>query len=118
MGAITNQWLKGRVLKNRPHSPVSVTVTSRLSTQDEWAKSRSVIAEIFARRSDAYYQTVYITPDEVNKIVQTLFSVSNLSVQQDEAIKLLSKLSDSELVAVLAKAMANRGPKSTLNQEK
>lgn len=109
MGGITNQWLKGRSrLKNRPHSPESVTVTARPTGQDRWARQNKATTEIVATKADGTYQAIYLTQDEINKALPAFVAASDQPTQVQEAIKVLSALPDDELLKALAKVLGKR----------
>ncbi len=107
MGFITNQWLKGYPERNRSFSPVDGAVTGSAS-DDSWSKARNVVLEIKVRRSGGNYQLVFLTQEEINKLLPIVMPAGDQSVRIQVALSVLSGLSDAELLKAMGSLLAKR----------
>jgi hypothetical protein len=91
--------MKGVPERNRGHHPVEGKVSSS-HWRDEWAELNNVVFRIKVERSDWYYQVVYLTQDEVDKI----------------ALDMLANRTDAELLQFLTRLLSERA-ETTVSEE-
>jgi hypothetical protein len=106
MGFITNQWLKG-FLRNRTFHPVSGAVSAKAAS-DSWAKRNGVLLEIRLKKSDGSFQELYLTRDELNKILPTVVELGDVEPRTEAAVASLNSLDDAELLEALKSVLSKR----------
>lgn len=108
MGFITNQWLKGDPERERGHHPVEGEVSGTPS-RDGWSQRNDVFFRItIYREDDGDYQTVYLTQDEVGKILSQMVKVAEQSARNNVALAILKRLDDAELLQFMTTLLVER----------
>ncbi len=110
MGFITNQWLKGKAERNRKWGPVEVTVVPE-AAEGDWDSEHGVVAGVKAARPNADYQITLFTQGDLEIFLPHLVANANVETQQFVVHDILSRLSDTQLVALLSDFFAKRSKK-------
>jgi hypothetical protein len=106
MGWITNQWIKGKSVRDRGFYPTRVRLTpDRAATK--WDRRRGITVRVNCTRDNGDYQTLYIRRNEAYPLLWRLAQLGQLTTQQrmSAATILLSDLSDAEMISVLRAAL-------------
>ena len=108
MGFISNQWLnRGEGLRNRKYCPVAVSNTASIP-DDDWSKRNRIVVEIRASKPNRQYQTVHLDAAEAEKFAVPIVNACSPETRHKIVRGLLRKLSDSDLLAVLASDLSKR----------
>jgi hypothetical protein len=108
MGFVSNQWLnRGMGIRKRSYRPVAVAVSCK-EASDAWSRRNDVAIEFTARKAGGEYQTLHLSPAEVDKVAAAI--VGRMSEEARKALtpSLLRGLSDAEFLKVLASDLRKR----------
>lgn len=107
MGFITKSWLTGDMMAARDYSPMEVEVFGSTSGSD-WSKANDVCFSIEVFRDNGKYRAVYLTQDEVGKILHEMIKVGEPSTRTNVALAILKRLPDAELLQFLTRLLSER----------
>ena len=98
--------------RSRSIFPIDATINAVLPDSD-WCRSRNVVAKIEAvswdkRREASEYRFVYLTAEDIRRVVPILIEAIPLEERQALLTQALLKADDSELLTVLESLFAER----------
>jgi hypothetical protein len=106
MGYITNQWLLRERERRRGHFPIKAEIHTAIPN-DKWSEEHSVVAEIFAYKSDEY-QAIYLTQEDLKKSLSTLLIVADKDSCKSLAKVLSKKFNETELLEFVESILQSR----------
>jgi len=109
MAYINNQWLEGRPLRNRKHSPIPVTITPK-PVIDSWDRQHGVKASFLIERPAGDYQFLLFTEQDL-ELLGSAVSSATASTREKLALAALGEATDGELVEFLGKLLQRRRKK-------
>jgi hypothetical protein len=107
MGFVTNQWIKGNVVRNRKFAPVNGTVSAK-SSKDSWSKQRGVVLEIRIERDGGDYHELFLTKDDIASLLSVVTQAADTKTRASVAIDSLISLSDHEVLISLRTLLSKR----------
>lgn len=110
MGYITNQWLKGDAERRKGWRPIQVDMhsESRRDEEDSWYNEHDVVVEIKATRSEADYQVVLFTEQDLAGILNRLVRAASMETRDNIFEELLEWADNDQLAKLLVRHKSDR----------
>ena len=104
---MTNQWLTGNAKRESKHLPIRVILRHSTDWWDSWSLRNKIAVTITAKREDGDYQRLYLTKEDLRKMlreaVREADGVTRRAIAMDYLLGLDSKKFGSAIAQLIAR---------------